>query len=196
MAIRAFTSQLDEQTGGRPIDDDSPPGLRQEFIDAAFHVLHSCPESSGTGGGYTDIVSREPRCSAIGDSPTRDSVTRLAAISARPTGSASTTSFAACGPRSSNGTCKPSYRTSVNRILAAHRIAWDLGEDGQLHRVLPLAAQTQIETAFRELSHPGFAPALQLFHDAMAAYDDRPQRDRDTCSSSFDALESVAKIVF
>jgi hypothetical protein len=87
------------------------------------------------------------------------------------------------------------FRTAVNRILAAHRIAWDLGEDGQLHRVLPLAAQAQIEMAFRELSHAGFAPALQLLRDALAAYDDRPQRDRDTCSNIFDALESVAKTV-
>ena len=49
--------------------------------------------------------------------------------------------------------------------------------------------------AFRELSHAGFAPALQLLRDALAAYDDRPQRDRDTCSNIFDALELVAKTV-
>jgi len=30
----------------------------------------------------------------------------------------------------------------------------------------------------------------------MAAYDDRPQRGRDSCRNIFDALESVAKEVF
>jgi hypothetical protein len=88
------------------------------------------------------------------------------------------------------------YRTAVNRIMAAHQIAWDLGEDGQLHRVLPPAVQGQVEAAFRELSQPGFAAALPSFRDAMAAYDDRPRRERDMCSSIFDALESVAKAVF
>jgi len=30
----------------------------------------------------------------------------------------------------------------------------------------------------------------------MAAYDDRPQRGRDTCKNIFDALESVSKEIF
>jgi hypothetical protein len=43
MAIRAFTSQLNDQTATRSGDDDAPPGLRQEFIDAALHVLEADP---------------------------------------------------------------------------------------------------------------------------------------------------------
>ena len=37
------------------------------------------------------------------------------------------------------------YREAVNRILAAHAIAWDLGPDGRLHRVLPEAAHAQVQ---------------------------------------------------
>jgi hypothetical protein len=42
------------------------------------------------------------------------------------------------------------YQAGVQRILAAYNIAWDLGDDGQPHRVLPVAMQNHIETAFRE----------------------------------------------
>ena len=43
------------------------------------------------------------------------------------------------------------YEAGVNRILAAHSIAWDLGNDGRLHRVTPAAVQEQIAAAFSEL---------------------------------------------
>jgi hypothetical protein len=86
------------------------------------------------------------------------------------------------------------YREAVNRILAAHGIAWDLGEDGHLHRVLPDAAQAQIEVAFAELSRPEYAPALALFDAARDAYDARPRRDRDACINIFQALEATVQI--
>jgi hypothetical protein len=85
------------------------------------------------------------------------------------------------------------YREGVNRILAAYGVAWDLGGDGRLYRVLPKEAQAQVEAAFRELGDPKYAPALTLFNAARDAYDDRPRRDRDACANVFDAMESVAK---
>lgn len=88
------------------------------------------------------------------------------------------------------------FEAGVNRLLRAYRISWDLGEDGQLHRVLPPAARTQVEATFRELSEPRFTAALGSFRAGMKAYDDRPQRGRDACKNIFDALESVAKEVF
>src|SRR5260370_15007957 len=87
-------------------------------------------------------------------------------------------------------------RLNINRVLAAHGVVWDLGEDGRLHRVVPLAAQAQINTAFTELNVPQYAPALALFNAARDAYDDRPRRDRDACTNIFDAVESVAKIKY
>jgi hypothetical protein len=62
--------------------------------------------------------------------------------------------------------------------------------------VLPPAVQDEVENAFRELSQQRFAAALPSFRDAMAAYNDRPRREQETCSNIFDALESVAKAVF
>jgi hypothetical protein len=88
------------------------------------------------------------------------------------------------------------FRHNINRVLAAYGVVWDLGEDGRLHRVVPAAAQAQIETAFAELSAPEYAPTLPLFNGARDAFDDRPRRDRDACSNIFDALESVAKIKY
>jgi hypothetical protein len=88
------------------------------------------------------------------------------------------------------------FRQNINRVLSAHAVVWDLGEDGRLHRVVPVAAQAQIATAFTELSAPQYAPALVLFNTARDAYDDRPRRDRDACTNIFDALESVAKIKY
>lgn len=85
------------------------------------------------------------------------------------------------------------YRGEVNRVLAAHSVVWDLGEDGRLHRVLPEGAQAQIEAAIAELGDPRYAPALALFNTARDAYDARPRRDRDACANVFDATESVAK---
>jgi hypothetical protein len=52
-----------------------------------------------------------------------------------------------------------------------------------------------VEAAFRELSQPRFAPALASFQAGLTAYDDRPQRGKDACKNTFDALESVAKEV-
>jgi hypothetical protein len=65
-----------------------------------------------------------------------------------------------------------------------------------LGRVLPPAAHSQVEAAFRELNQPRFAAALGSFRAGMNAYDDRPQRGQDTCKNIFDALESVSKEVF
>jgi hypothetical protein len=192
MATRAFTSQLDDETAGRPIDNDAPSGLRQEFIDVAFLLLGTAP-FFGERRVY-DIISQ-----SLGVAPSGQPYAGFRHASGRDIRKAD-------WQRVYDLICRlwldvpwdlrPEFRTSVNRILAAHQITWDLGEDGQLHRVLPLAVQAQIDTAFRELSHPGFASALQLLRDALAAYDDRPQRDRDTCSNIFDALESVGKTVF
>lgn len=88
------------------------------------------------------------------------------------------------------------YRQGVNAILAGHGVAWELGEEGRLNRVLPAAAQAQVEAAIQELRDPRYTPALQLFNAARDAYDDRPRRDRDACANVFDSMESVAKEKF
>lgn len=88
------------------------------------------------------------------------------------------------------------YREAVNRVLAAHSTAWELSEEGRIQRVMPAAAQAQIQAVIAELAPPNFAPALALVNAARDAYDDRPRRDRDAAANAFDALESIAKITY
>jgi hypothetical protein len=191
MPIRSFTSQL-EDSAGRSVDDDAPSGLRQEFIDLVFHVFDGVPHydearlhkiitqslgfaaSGQPYGGFRYAVGRDINRSEW--PRVYDLICRLwAELPAE---------------------LQPDYRTGVNRILAGYRVVWDLGEDGQLHRVLPPVVHSQVEAAFREMSQPRFASALASFREAMNAYDDRPQRGREACKNIFDALESVSKEVF
>jgi hypothetical protein len=188
MAIRSFTSQLDEDSAGRTVDDDAPSGLRQEFIDLAFQLLPN--------------ESYEPKLYRV--------ITQSLGISGagQPHGGFQYAAGRAINtvdwPRVYDLICRlwppldlrEEYRTGVNRILAAYRVVWDLGDDAELHRVLPPAALSQVEAAFRELSQARFAAALTSFRAGMNAYDDRPQRGRDACKNIFDALESVSKEVF
>lgn len=191
MAIRSFTSQFEEPIG-RSIDDDAPAGLRQEFLDAAFHVIEK-------GSGYSEARLYQIISQSLGMVPSGQPYGgfRYAVSRDIPKADWSRVYDLICRlwPEVPVG-LEADYRTSVNRILAAYRIAWDLGEDGQLHRVLPPAARSQVEAASRELNQPRFAAALKSFLKGMNAYEDRPQRGRDACKNIFDALESVSKEVF
>jgi len=191
MPIRSFSSGLDDSTANRSIDNDAPAGLRQELIDAIYLIfervgldesrLHKIitqslgmQPSGNPYGGFRYALGRD--IAKVPWQRVYDLIIRLRAEV--PT------------------LFHEEYRIVVNRLLAAYKIAWDLEKDGKLHRVLPSAAQSQVEAAFRELSHPRFASALSSFREAMAAYDDRPQRGRDACKNIFDALESVSKEIF
>jgi hypothetical protein len=192
MPTRDFSAQLNEEQPGHRRIEDAPEALRHEFIDLAFHVferamdvderrLHQIIVQSLGGypsgqpyGGPRRECSRE--ISRAQWPRVYDLICRLWVELPGP--------------------LRDEYRTGVNRILAGHQVAWDLGEDGQMHRVLPPAADVQIDAAFRELNQPRFAAALTLLREAMNAYDDRPQRGREACANIFDSLESVAKEVF
>lgn len=88
------------------------------------------------------------------------------------------------------------YRHSVNTVLAAHGIVWDLGEDGRLVRVVPAEAANQIATTIWELADPQFQAARELLATAQGAFNAIPRRDRDACANAFDALESVGRTRF
>jgi hypothetical protein len=87
------------------------------------------------------------------------------------------------------------FEKDVNRLFGEESIGWQL-KDGKLQRTLPMAARVQVDTVFKELEHPRFAPALAHITAAYKAYNARPRRDFDVCSSAFDACESVAKEIF
>ena len=91
--------------------------------------------------------------------------------------------------------CTGEYVDGVRRILAGYGIAWDMDDDGQLHRVMHPVARERVDAALEILSEERFADAQRIFGDARLAYDERPRRDRDACANAFDAMEAVAKIV-
>jgi hypothetical protein len=191
MAIRDFTSEMDEP-GNRSVDDDAPSGASAGIHRPRLSVFEQVRGFDGSG--LQGIISQ-----SLGLVPSGKPYAGFRHAAGRDINNAD-------WPRVYDLICRlwpevpwdfqTQYRTGVNRILAAYRVAWDLNEDGKLHRVLPPAVQGQVEGTFRELSEPRFGPALDSFRDGMAAYDDRPQRGRDTCSNIFDALESVAKTDF
>jgi hypothetical protein len=130
MTIRAFTSQLDDGTAGRSIDDDAPPGMRQEFIDAAIHVLEQAP-------GYSEARLYRIISQSLGISPSGQPYSGFRYAIGRDVGKTD-------WPRVYDLICRlwpevpwdlqGAYRAAVNRVLAAHHVVWDLGEDGHLHR--------------------------------------------------------------
>jgi hypothetical protein len=84
----------------------------------------------------------------------------------------------------------------LNDVLSEESIGWKMDRGGRLQRLLPEAIQVEAERVFGELQIPRFAPAWTHMQVARAAYNFRPRRDQEVCSSVFDALESVAKEVF
>lgn len=191
--IRKFSSSEDFVPPARNIDNDAAEELRQELVDLIFHLVDESyghlqgidlyhmisqslgiPASGNPYGGPRYAVGRDLR--RVEWRRIYDLICRL-------------------WPEFNRVGLHRLYRDGVNQILSAHGVVWDLGEDGHLRRMLPLAAQNQVAAAIRELSAPQFAPALALFNAARDAYDDVPRRDRDACSNIFDAMESVAKEV-
>ena len=45
MAIRSFSSQFEDATASRDVDNDAPAGLRHEWVDAVYLVLERQPRS-------------------------------------------------------------------------------------------------------------------------------------------------------
>lgn len=145
-----------EDFAGRSLDNDAPSGLRQEFIDLAFHTV-------GRARDFDEARLHKIITQSLGF-----------AASGQPYGgfryAAGRDIDKAEWPRVYDLICRlwpeispvlrVDYRTGVNRIMAGYRVVWDLGEDGQLHRVLPPAVHSQVVTAFQELSQSRFAAAL------------------------------------
>jgi hypothetical protein len=137
MSIRSFTSQL-EDSAGRSVDDDAPSGLRQEFIDLAFHVFEKATK-------YDEAWLHKIITQSLGFSPAGSPMGGFRYAVSRDINEADwqrvydlICRLWADLPRAA----RPYYRTGVNRILAGYRVVWDLGEDGQLHRVLPTAVHS------------------------------------------------------
>jgi hypothetical protein len=193
MAIRSFSSQFDDTTSNRSIDNGAPLPLRQEYIDAVYLLLERQPN----GFNKTDerrlynVVSQ-----SLGIQPSGEPYSGFRYAISRDVNKVPWERFYDLILRVGAeipAIFRAEYGMLVNQLLASYRIAWELRDDERLHRVLPGAIGQQIEVVFRELSQPRFDAALVSFQEGMAAYNDRPQRGRDACKNIFDALEAVAK---
>lgn len=192
--VRDFTTENQPH----PLRDveDAPPQMRQELVDAIFgiaeqsggavleerlhRIISQCLGMAPAGnpyGGYRYAIGRDIARQEVRWPRVYDVMGRLWPV------------YEAAG-------LQQLFRDSVNRILAAYGTVWELNELGRIQRVMPIDAQAQIQTAIAELAVPHFAPALALMNAARDAFDDRPRRDRDAVANAFDALESVAKIVY
>lgn len=178
----------------RTVDNEAPAGFRQELVDAIFHVGSlterrlteehlfrvSCQslgiQAAGNPyGGFRHALGRD--IAPVSWERVYDLICRLWA------------EFERVGYHLV-------YRDGVNRLLSSYGIAWDLDEEGMLRRVVPSPVAQQITEVITELEQPRFAGARAILALAVEAFDARPRRDRDACANSFDAFESVAKVVF
>lgn len=193
MGIHNFSVQQAAAPAARNIDNDAPAGLRQQVLAITYNLLpqaHGFQEANlyygieqmlgqqaaaNPMGGWRQRLGRD-----LGNTEWQRVYDVICWLWTR---------FQALG-------LHEVFRNEVNTALAASHVVWDLGADGNMHRVLPGAAQAQVQAAFAELGNAQYAPALALFNAARAAYDNQPRQDRDACSNIFDALESVAKIKY
>ena len=192
--FRDFSSSDEFQPRARDISNEAPDALRQELVDLIFHIVETNAQ-----------VLQEERihrilCQSIGKAASAEPHGGFRYAAGRDLARADWQRvydlIIRLWPEFLNAGLHEQYRESVNRILAGHRVVWELDEDGRLHRVVPIAAGQLIAAAMAELGDPRFAPALALLYAAVDAFDDRPRRDRDACANVFDCMESVAKEVF
>ena len=190
--IRGFSSQ-DNIVSTRDLED-APQAMRQELVDLFFGIAEHNQDEISSEHLYR-VVSQ-----SLGIKTSGNPYGGYRYASGRDVGTVDWRRIYDLVTRVHSDFDKQGFghqlRQGANRIFAAHNVAWELGEDGRLSRVLPVEAQIQIDAAFVELNDPKYSPALALFNAARNAYDDRPRRDRDACTNVFDALESVAKIKY
>jgi hypothetical protein len=192
--VRNFSQQEGHLPAARNVED-APPAMRQELLDAICLIVSQTNGRLSVEGDLYFTISQSLGVQAAAN-PMGDRRQRLG----RDIGNADWPRVydlvVRLWPEFSRVGRQETYRGEVNRVFAAYGVAWDLGADGRLHRVLPAAVQVQINAAFTELSAPRYAPALALFNAARDAYDDRPSRERDACANIFDAMESVARLKY
>ena len=191
--IRDFSAQSAGAPESRNIEDASE-GMRQELIDLFFfiaeHRSDEVPPEHIYNVTYQCLGLRPP---GIPDRTYRHAVGRAIL---KPDWPRIYDLIARLWPDFDRHGLGRDFREGTNRILAGYQVAWELGDDGRLARVLPKAARVQVNDAFAELNDARYEPALELFKAGRDAFDARPRRDRDACSNVFDALESVAKEKF
>ncbi|MGB8266420.1 MAG: hypothetical protein WCE44_08875 [Candidatus Velthaea sp.] len=169
--------------------------MRQEFLDLVYHAAGTDGARSNADEHLYLIIE-----GVLGEQPAGNPVQGRRQRLARDLGNAQWQRIydliERLWPEFERFGTQDEYRAGVNRLLAAHGIAWDFHDDGHLRRVLPIEAQGQLDAALAELGDPKYAAALPLYQAAQEAFNARPRPDRNAIANIFDALESVAKVQF
>jgi hypothetical protein len=191
MVSRRFSDAEGLNPPVRNVDNEAPVPMRREIVDLVFYLIEHVTTVIDEQRLYTII------CQNLGIHATANPYGGYRYAAARGIGNVEWRAIydliERLWPEFQGNVAGPQYTTGINQILNAHGIVWELGDDGRLSRIVPDVTRTQINAALQELTDPRFAPAEPLLHSAIDAYNDRPRRDRDACSNSFDAMESVAK---
>ncbi len=169
--------------------------MRPELVDAFYYVAGQTNRQLDVDRDLYFIAEQSLGCDAAGN-PAAGKRQRIGRDVAQTAWQRIYDLIERLWPEYQRVAAQENYREAVNRILSGYSVAWELGSDGRLHRVVPRALTEQAKATIEELSYPRFAAALQLYNAAIQAYDSRPRRDRDACANMFDALESAAKEVF
>ncbi len=193
--FRGFSSQQGLTPAVRTIDAAAPDQMRQELVDVVFSIAERNENQDINSRRIYEVCSQSVGASIAGN-PYGGYRYKVGGIMRTLEWQRVYDLIVRLWPEFRTTELREEYRQGINQVLAGHGVVWELDENGLLKRLLPPAAQIQIEGAIQELSQPRFQAALSLFKAALDAYDDRPRRDRDACSNIFDALESVAKVVF
>lgn len=194
--IRGFSSQETPVVGARDVQE-APDQMRQEFVAALYAVAAETASPFAAQSLDVDddlyFVIEQTLGEVAAGNPMGGRRQRIGRDIARTSWSRFYDLVVALWPYFLRRNVHEQYRVAVNRLLAAYRIAWELRDDGHLHRVLPQPMVAQVNVAFAELSDPRYSGALALAIAARDAYDARPRRDRDACGNAFDAMESAAQ---
>lgn len=192
--IRDFGAQEGHFPAVRNVDNDAPLPMRQEILAVAYDVLPMCR------GGLTEETIYYGIEQLLGEQAAGNPMAGWRQRLGRDLANAEWVriydTILWLWRQFYRADMHEVFRVNMNQVLAAHAVVWELTPDGNLQRVLPAAAQAQVEAAIQELRRPEYAPALERFNDAKDAYDDRPRRDRDACTNIFDAMESTSKIKY
>ncbi len=159
MPIRSFSSQLPEPSN-RDVDNNAPDGFRQELIDVVYQVYKGSPRSHPQ---FNEANLHKVITQSLGFQASGNPTGGFRYAVGRDVGKAEWPRVYDLVSRLWDeipADLKRGYEAGVNRILRAYRIAWDLGPNGELHRVVPPIVQREIEAAFRERLH--WCPGLEV----------------------------------
>ena len=138
--FRGFSERERPPQGNRTVED-APAAMRQQFVVAIYGVAdQTMPPMGGQRAVdvdrdlYLDIV--QSLSDDISANPANGKRPRIARDLSAADWPRVYDVIEGLWPKFFSRGAHIAYREAINLLLAAHNIAWDLGTDGKLHRVL------------------------------------------------------------